>query len=116
MPDNISSEAAAALGVAVITCGQGAYNEKRSRDACSLIVEICATALYQSLGLPLPETEKYDGYLLVYGGSELSAYSAEHCLNADTQVFRYWRWNISRSIRSAVSSHTDYRNDASTSY
>ena len=43
------SEKAAALGVAVITCGQ---------------------ALYQSLGLPLPTaSEKYHGYFLVYGGS-----------------------------------------------
>ena len=49
VPESISDEAAAPLGVSVITCGQ---------------------ALYQSLRLPLPKSEeKYGGYLLVYGGS-----------------------------------------------
>ncbi|KAF2481971.1 putative zinc-binding oxidoreductase ToxD [Neohortaea acidophila] len=49
VPDSISDENAASLGVSVITCGQ---------------------ALYQSLGLPLPGSGKsYGGYLLVYGGS-----------------------------------------------
>jgi NADPH:quinone reductase-like Zn-dependent oxidoreductase len=45
----MSDEDAATLGVGVITCGQ---------------------ALYQSLGLPLPDSDnKYGGYLLIYGGS-----------------------------------------------
>ena len=44
----MSDEEASTMGVSVITCGQ---------------------ALYQSLGLPLPGSEKYGGYLLVYGGS-----------------------------------------------
>lgn len=44
----MSFEDAASLNTGVITCGQ---------------------ALYQSLGLPLPGSGKYGGYLLVYGGS-----------------------------------------------
>lgn len=48
VPDSIADENAATFGVGVITCGQ---------------------ALYQSLGLPLPGSSKYNGYLLVYGGS-----------------------------------------------
>jgi NADPH:quinone reductase-like Zn-dependent oxidoreductase len=48
VPDTISDEDAAGFGIPVITCGQ---------------------ALYQSLGLPLPNTTKYGGYLLIYGGS-----------------------------------------------
>ncbi|KJX96792.1 zinc-binding oxidoreductase ToxD like protein [Zymoseptoria brevis] len=48
IPDSMSFEDAASLNTGVITCGQ---------------------ALYQSLGLPLPESGKYGGYLLVYGGS-----------------------------------------------
>ena len=44
----MSDEEASTLGVGVVTCGQ---------------------ALYQSLGLPLPGSGKYGGYLLVYGGS-----------------------------------------------
>lgn len=48
VPDNIADENAAGFGIPVITCGQ---------------------ALYQSLGLPLPGSTKYGGYLLVYGGS-----------------------------------------------
>ena len=49
LPDNLSDEDAATLGVGVTTVGQG---------------------LYQSLGLPLPGSgEKTDEPLLVYGGS-----------------------------------------------
>lgn len=48
VPENISDDEAAVFGVSVITCGQ---------------------ALYQSLGLPLPETDPYGGYVLIYGGS-----------------------------------------------
>ncbi len=44
----VSDEEAAGFGIPLITCGQ---------------------ALYQSLGLPLPQTTKYGGYFLVYGGS-----------------------------------------------
>jgi NADPH:quinone reductase-like Zn-dependent oxidoreductase len=44
----MSNEDAASMNTGVITCGQ---------------------ALYQSLGLPLPDSGKYGGYLLVYGGS-----------------------------------------------
>lgn len=48
VPNNMSDENAAGFGIPSITCGQG---------------------LYQSLGLPLPGTAKYGGFLLVYGGS-----------------------------------------------
>jgi NADPH:quinone reductase-like Zn-dependent oxidoreductase len=48
LPDNLSDEDAATLGVGVTTVGQG---------------------LYQSLGLPLPGAEKAGYPLLVYGGS-----------------------------------------------
>lgn len=48
VPDNISDEDASTLGVGITTVGQG---------------------LYQSLGLPLPGTEKANEPLLVYGGS-----------------------------------------------
>ncbi|EME39478.1 toxD-like protein [Dothistroma septosporum NZE10] len=48
VPDAMSDEDAATLGVAVATCGQ---------------------ALYQGLELPLPGGAPYDGFLLVYGGS-----------------------------------------------
>jgi NADPH:quinone reductase-like Zn-dependent oxidoreductase len=48
VPDNISDEEASTLGVGVTTVGQG---------------------LYQSLGLPLPGSEKASEPLLVYGGS-----------------------------------------------
>jgi NADPH:quinone reductase-like Zn-dependent oxidoreductase len=48
LPDNLSDEDAATLGVGVTTVGQG---------------------LYQSLGLPLPGGEKANYPLLVYGGS-----------------------------------------------
>ena len=49
LPDNLSDEDAATLGVGVTTVGQG---------------------LYQSLGLPLPGSgEKTDEPLLIYGGS-----------------------------------------------
>ncbi|KAJ3065233.1 hypothetical protein HDU99_004238, partial [Rhizoclosmatium hyalinum] len=52
IPDNLSFEEAAALGVGVFTVGQG---------------------LYQSLGLPLPSLENppaaSDNYILIYGGS-----------------------------------------------
>jgi NADPH:quinone reductase-like Zn-dependent oxidoreductase len=49
LPDNLSDEDAATLGVGVTTVGQG---------------------LYQSLGLPLPGSgQKADYPLLVYGGS-----------------------------------------------
>ena len=49
LPDNLSDEVAATLGVGVTTVGQG---------------------LYQSLGLPLPGSgEKTDEPLLIYGGS-----------------------------------------------
>ncbi|CAK4001977.1 related to zinc-binding oxidoreductase [Lecanosticta acicola] len=51
VPDAMSDEDAATLGVAVATCGQ---------------------ALYQALELPLPGGEPYDGFLLVYGGSTAS--------------------------------------------
>ena len=48
IPDNMKDEEASTLGVGISTVGQG---------------------LYQSLGLPLPGSEKYGKYLLVYGGS-----------------------------------------------
>jgi NADPH:quinone reductase-like Zn-dependent oxidoreductase len=48
LPDNISDEDASTLGVGVTTVGQG---------------------LYQSLGLPLPGSEKANEPLLIYGGS-----------------------------------------------
>lgn len=48
IPDNLSDEEAATLGVGVSTVGQG---------------------LYQSLGLPLPGFGKLDEPLLIYGGS-----------------------------------------------
>lgn len=48
IPDNLSFEEAATMNTGVITVGQ---------------------ALYQSLGLPLPGTKSYGGYLLIYGGS-----------------------------------------------
>ncbi|KAJ3295221.1 hypothetical protein HDU79_009661, partial [Rhizoclosmatium sp. JEL0117] len=52
IPDNLSFEEAATLGVGVFTVGQG---------------------LYQSLGLPLPSLENppaaSDNYILIYGGS-----------------------------------------------
>lgn len=38
VPDNITSEAAAALGVAVITCGQGTIEKDYSRKECLLTV------------------------------------------------------------------------------
>lgn len=48
LPNNISDEDASTLGVGITTVGQ---------------------ALYQSLGLPLPGTEKANEPLLIYGGS-----------------------------------------------
>jgi NADPH:quinone reductase-like Zn-dependent oxidoreductase len=48
VPDNVSDEDASTLGVGIMTVGQG---------------------LYQSLGLPLPGTEKLSKSLLIYGGS-----------------------------------------------
>lgn len=50
VPDAMSNDEAATIGAGVITCGQ---------------------ALYQSLGLPFPGDgfDKYNGYILIYGGS-----------------------------------------------
>jgi len=48
LPDNISDEEASTLGVGITTVGQG---------------------LYQSLGLPLPGSEKAGKDILIYGGS-----------------------------------------------
>ncbi|CAK4031729.1 related to zinc-binding oxidoreductase [Lecanosticta acicola] len=50
VPETMSDEDAATLGAGIITCGQ---------------------ALYQSLDLPLPGDgfEKYNNYILIYGGS-----------------------------------------------
>lgn len=48
IPDNLSFEEASTIGVSFLTVGQ---------------------ALYQSLGWPLPSEGKFDGTLLIYGGS-----------------------------------------------
>ncbi|KAI5364264.1 putative GroES-like superfamily, alcohol dehydrogenase-like, NAD(P)-binding domain superfamily [Septoria linicola] len=49
VPNSLSDDDAATMGAGIITCGQ---------------------ALYQSLGLPLPNSnEKYGKYLLIYGAS-----------------------------------------------
>ena len=48
IPDNVTDDEAATLGVGISTVGQG---------------------LYQSLGLPLPGSGKADAPLLVYGGA-----------------------------------------------
>lgn len=48
IPDNVSDEEAATLGVGISTVGQG---------------------LYQSLGLPLPGSGSLDEPILIYGGS-----------------------------------------------
>lgn len=48
VPPNLTDEEAATLGVGITTVGQG---------------------LYQSLKLPLPGSGKFDGFVLIYGGS-----------------------------------------------
>lgn len=66
LPDNISDEEASTLGVGVTTVGQG---------------------LYQSLKLPLPGKGKFDGPLLIYGGSTATGSLAiQYAVHSGCQV------------------------------
>jgi len=66
IPDNLSDEEASTLGVGVFTVGQG---------------------LYQSLELPLPGAGKFNGPLLIYGGSTATGSLAiQYAIHSGCQV------------------------------